>query len=192
VKRIFIFRSLPMKAAHLACRKSSSKAGGHSDAPKIAVDDKGTVHLVYAENSTGPFRRYYIRYTRSIEGKDTFEIPREISGLLADQVSSVNFPALSLDGADNLYVIWELFPHEEGYRSQGLGFTYSNDGGHTFVSPSVVPGSKDPTLGFNGSRQGLLMRKLAVNNEGAVAVVNSTFKKNEMSHVWLFRGQVSD
>jgi hypothetical protein len=28
-----------------------------------------------------------------------------------------------------------------------------------------------------------------VNESGVVAVVNSTFKKNEASHVWLIRGQ---
>ena len=55
----------------------------------------------------------------------------------------------------------------------------------------MVPGTADPTLGFNGSQQGLLMRKLAVNGAGAVAVVNSTFKRNEASHVWLFRGQAA-
>jgi hypothetical protein len=32
------------------------------------------------------------------------------------------------------------------------------------------------------------MRKLAVNAAGAIAVVNSTFKRGERSHVWLFRG----
>jgi hypothetical protein len=61
----------------------------------------------------------------------------------------------------------------------------------TFESPSVVPGTADPTLGFNGSLQGLLMDKLAVNEWGAVAVVNSTFKRDEASHVWLIRGQAT-
>ena len=53
----------------------------------------------------------------------------------------------------------------------------------------MVPGTADPTLGFNGSLQGLLMAKLAVNESGAVAVVNSTFQRDEASHVWLIRGQ---
>ncbi len=39
--------------------------------------------------------------------------------------------------------------------------------------------------------EGLLMRKLAVNRVGAVAVVNSTFKRNQTSHIWLFRGQAA-
>ena len=84
-------------------------------------------------------------------------------------------------------MLWELFPSRED-RPRGLGFTYSRDGGRTFELPSVVPGSADPALGHNGSRQGLLMRKLAVNAEGAIAVVNSTFQKSEASHVLLFRG----
>ena len=87
-------------------------------------------------------------------------------------------------------MLWELFPGRED-RPQGLGFTYSSDGGRTFASPSVVPGSADPALGFSGGQQGLLMEKLAVNEAGSIAVVNSTFKRNERSHIWLFRGQAA-
>jgi hypothetical protein len=93
-----------------------------------------------------------------------------------------------LDGADNVHATWELFPKRREWP-QGVGFAYSSDRGKTFASPSIVPGSADPALGFNGSQQGLLMRKLAVNRAGAVAIVNSTFKWKETSHIWLFRGQ---
>jgi len=163
-------------------------SNGHADAPKIAVDGEGTIHLVYAESSAGPLQCYHIRYTRSDDGGQTFEEPRQIASPQSKRLESVNFPALSRDGQDNLYVLWELFPHRQG-PPQGLGFTYSSDGGQTFASPSVVPGSADPALGFNGSQQGLLMEKLAVNETGAIAVVNSTFKRNQTSHIWLFRGQ---
>ncbi len=160
---------------------------GHADAPKIAADSAGTVHLVYAESPAGPFDRYHIRYTRSSDGARTFDKPREISSPLPQESESANFPTLRVDGEDNLYVLWELFPDRQG-RSRGLGFTVSSDAGRTFASPSVVPGSADPALGDSGSRQGLLMRKLAVNAAGAIAVVNSTFKRRERSHVWLFHG----
>ena len=53
--------------------------------------------------------------------------------------------------------------------------------------PAIVPGSADPALGDNGSRQGLLMSKLAVNAAGKIAIVNSTLKSGERSHIWLFR-----
>ena len=106
----------------------------------------------------------------------------------SDSAYGVSFPDLRLDGADNLYVLWELFPGR-GHRPRGLGFAYSSDGGRTFTSPTIVPGGVDPALGVNGSQQGLLMRKLAVNGAGAVAVVNSTFKDNEASYIWLVRGR---
>jgi hypothetical protein len=161
---------------------------GHTDAPKLAVDRRGTVHLVYAESPTGPFERYVIQYTRSHDRGDSFEAPKAIARPHTEQFASVHFPALSVDGQDNLYIIWELFPRR-GSFSQGLGFTVSSDAGRTFAPPSVVPGSVDPALGVNGSQQGLLMRKLAVNQAGAIAVVNSTFKRNAQSRVWLWRGQ---
>ena len=53
----------------------------------------------------------------------------------------------------------------------------------------VIPGSLDPKLGFNGSQQGLFMKKLAVNKAGDIAIVNSTFKQKESSRVWLIRGR---
>ncbi len=170
--------------------KTVGDSRGHADAPKIAVDGKGTVHLVFAESPTGPFERYHIRYTRRKDGEQTWDAPRDISNTQAEQFDSVGFPALSLDGADNLYVVWELFPNRRNYP-RGLGLTLSADGGQSFASPSVVPGSADPALGFNGSQQGSLMRKLAVNEAGAVAVVSSTFNRGEASHIWLLRGQTA-
>ncbi len=166
------------------------ESGGHSDAPKVAVDSRGTVHLVFAESPAGPFQRYHILYTRLNEGERAWEEPREISSPQTMQIASVSFPALSLDGADNMYVIWELFPNHRKFP-RGLGFTYSSDGGRTFASPSAIPGSVGPDLGVNGSQQGFLMRKLAVNGAGAVAIVNSTFKRNQTSRIWLVRGQAA-
>jgi len=166
--------------------KVALKSEGHSDAPKIAVDSKGTLHLVYAESPAGPFARYHIRYSRLLDGSHQFESPQEISGPGAQQFGGANFPALSLS-AGNVYVIWEIFHSGEG-RSRGLGFSHSRDGGQSFASAKIVPGSLEPVSGFNGSQQGLLMQKLASNPTGALAVVNSTFKMNQFSRIWLFRG----
>ena len=52
-----------------------------------------------------------------------------------------------------------------------------------------VRNTDDPMRGYNGSRQGLLMRKMAVNRSGAIAVVNSTFRRDHSSHIWLHRGR---
>jgi hypothetical protein len=102
----------------------------------------------------------------------------------------MNFPALSLDGADNLDLSWELLP-DHRQPPQGLGFAYSTDGGRTFSAPAVVPGTAGRELGFNGSLQGLLMSKLAVDDAGAIAIVNSTLKFDESSRVRLIRGRAA-
>jgi hypothetical protein len=167
------------------------RSGGHADAPKLAADSRGVVHLVYAESPAGPFQRYHIRHSRSRDSGRTFDTPQEISGGRLERFESAHFPALSIDGADNLVVLWELFPRRE-HRPQGLGFAASGDGGKTFAPPGVVPGTAGRALGFNGSRQGLLMRKLAVNDAGALATVNSTFRPGASSHVWLIRGRVAE
>ena len=163
------------------------KSKGHADAPKVAVDTKGVLHLAYAQSSGGPFGRYHIRYARSTDGGRSFEPAREISGPLRG-FESANFPSLSVDADGNVYMVWELFPDARG-RPRGLGFAYSRDGGRTFSPPSLIPSTMDPERGFNGSRQGLLMRKLAVHGSGAIAVGNSTFRADEESRVRLLLGR---
>jgi hypothetical protein len=168
--------------------KRVHRSRGHADAPKIAVDKQGVVHLVYAESPDGMFRRYHVLHTRSGDGGRTFETPQKVSGTLPAEFASEHFPALSLDGEDNLYLIWELFAPRTRLP-RGLAFSMSSDAGRTFATPAVVPGSVDLDGGVNGSLQGLLMRKLAMNQAGAIAVVNSTFWWDKRSHIWLLRGQ---
>jgi hypothetical protein len=157
-----------------------ARTSGHSDAPKLAVDLNNALHLAWAESSNGPFERRHILYMRSLDGARSFEPPRRISG------EGAAFPSLEVDAQGNPTVIWELF--RARHEARGLGFAVSRDGGKTFTAPGAVPGSADPAGGPNGSHQGLLMRKLAVNGDGAVAVVNSSLQKNEGSRVWLMRG----
>ncbi|HYG36790.1 MAG TPA: sialidase family protein [Clostridia bacterium] len=163
---------------------------GYSDAPKLATDRSGVLHLVFAESSGGPFERYQIHYTRSTDRARTFEPSRVISKPAPRSTRSQGFPDLSLDGRGTLYVIWELFPNLREHP-RGLGMAISLDAGRNFTPPIVIPGSSDPMGGWNGSFQGLLMQKLAVNNAGMLAIVNSSLKENERSRVWLMRGQLS-
>ena len=156
---------------------------GYSDAPKLAVDPRGTLHLVHAKSPGGPFELARIRYTRSSDGGRTFATPLDISP------PGAGYPSLSVDANGNLCVLWELFRHPRAYP-RGLAFAVSRDGGRSFTAPAVVPDSADPAGGVNGSNQGFLMRKLAVNGSGAVAIVNSSLKPNERSRVWLTRGSL--
>jgi hypothetical protein len=163
------------------------KGKGYSDAPRLAVGGTGTVHLVFAESAGGPFERYHVRYARSMDGARSFESPRDISSLSGKGAA---FPSLGINASGNVFVTWEVF-HERGSRPRGMGMTVSLDGGRNFSAPQLIPGSAAPDGGGNGSYQGLLMKKLAVGDSGAVAVVNSSMKENERSRVWLLWGNLS-
>ncbi len=161
---------------------------GHSDAPQIAIDSKRSIHIVFGESPHGMFSSYDVLYTSRNADDEYFDSPRVISGNGVNDISGANYPEISTDSAGNLYVMWEIFPRD-ARRSRGLGLTVSDDGGRTFSPAAVVPGSMDPDGGFNGSQQGLLMRKMAVNGSGLIAIVNSTFRQNEVSHIRLINGQ---
>jgi hypothetical protein len=154
---------------------------GFSDAPKLAVDRHGAVHLAYSEN-------HRVLYTRSADGARSFEPPRDVSG------SGAGFPSLALDAQANVFILWERFPKARA-RPRGLSLVVSHDGGKTFAPPEAVPGSADAAGGGNGSYQGLLMKKLAVNGRGDVAIVNSSLndkgQDDQHSRLWVMRGTLS-
>jgi hypothetical protein len=168
--------------------RAVARSEGHSDAPSLAVNPAGTVHLAYGESPAGPFQQYHVRYTRSAAGADSFAASTALSSRSSDPYEEAHFPTLRAPDRDTLHVLWELYP-SAGTRSTALAYTRSSDGGDIFAAPSVVPGTDDPDHGFNGSQQGLLMEKLAVNAAGDLAVVNSTFDRGTASHVWLYRGR---
>lgn len=151
------------------------RSKAYSDAPKLAVDARGTLHLVYADGKR-------IVYSRSADQGRSFEAPRDIAG------RDAGFPALDIDGKGNLYVLWERFA-EHPQLARGLALAVSTDAGRSFSAPVLVPGSAD--AGWNGSSQGLLMRKLAVSRDGEIAIVNSSFREKERSRVWLIRGRLA-
>ena len=156
------------------------RSKGYSDAPKLAVDASGTLHLVYGESERALFAGRHVRYTRSTDGAASFERPRDISG------GDAGFPSLGLDGKGNLFVLWERFPGQT-VRPRGLGFALSRDAGRSFETGQVP---ESTGTGWNGSLQGMLARKLALHREGAIAIVNSTIQEREGSRVWLMRGQM--
>jgi hypothetical protein len=159
---------------------------GHSDAPRLAVDGAGDLHLVYAERPGGMFEPAHILYARLA---DDTSMPQRIAGPGSDRVASAAFPSLALGGEDAVVVVWERYP--PGARHpRGLGFAFSTDRGQTFSAPSLVPGTAAPDLGSNGGRQGLLMDKLAVSPDGSIVVVNSRFQTGEASRVRLIRGRL--
>ena len=168
--------------------RSVNASDGHSDAPSIALDGDGVLHVAYGESPRGIRQQYHLRYARSRDGGETFEDSRQIVSHDAHGGYAVHYPRLAVSGNGRVYLNWEHFP-EPFPRPRGLGMRYSVDGGETFADPALVDGTDDPALGFSGSQQGLLMRKLAVDAAGNPVVVNSTFREGTGSRIWLHRGR---
>lgn len=160
----------------------------YADAPKLAVGPDSVLYLVYAQSNGDAFAKFHIRYTRSGDHGKTFEPPRTISNPLPASMESARYPSFSIDAAGRQFVLYELYP-DHRQNPHGLGFSVSSNGGQTFSLSEIVPESADPTGGTNGSHQGLLMKKLAVNRDGSVAIVNSSLKQGKQSRVWLMRGE---
>lgn len=173
--------------ASFAAPRTVAPSRGYSDAPKLAVDGAGVLHLAYAESPDGPFGSAQVRHARSSDGGRTFEPPRDISVPMPAGAVRASYPSLAADGRGNVVVTWEL-ARAPRHQPRGLAVVVSKDGGGSFSPPALVPDSADPDGGSNGSRQGLLMKKLAVSEQGAVAVVNSSFQTGGRSRVWLMRG----
>ncbi len=149
----------------------AAKTPAFSDAPKLAADRRGTLHLAYAEGDR-------IVHARSTDGARSFSAPRAVSG------GGAGFPSIAVDPQGNVGIVWERM---SGRRAEGLGFSLSRDEGRTFSPPAAIPGSEALPGGSSGSRQGLLASKLAA-GPGALAVVNSSLQPGEGSRVWLIRG----
>jgi hypothetical protein len=160
---------------------------GYSDAPKIAFDTRGALHLVHAEGRGGPHGPSAIRHLRSTDGGRSFGPATEISTPLPPGCSGAAFPALGIDGRGRVVVAWELLRGSDRASPYGLAMAVSVDG-MRFSPPRRIPDSADPGGGFNGSTQGLLMNKLAVRADGTIAVANSAVKIGSHSRVWLLRG----
>jgi hypothetical protein len=155
---------------------------GYADAPKLAVDRTRRLHVVVSQSASAGSGGAHVRHAR-LAPNGSIEEVRTISA------PGASFPSLAIHGPDDLYVLWEHHP-DVREAARGLGFTRSMDGGRTFVPPSLVPGTADEALGVNGSRQGKLARKLAVGDDGTIAVVSSHFLAGQRSKVLLIRGQL--
>lgn len=167
-------------------RERATSSEAHADAPSLEQDGDGRLHLAFADSPDGPFGQYRVRYAQAPGGSLEFSEPETIADGRGD-ADSVSFPSLAIGDEGRLHLLWERFPQGSD-RPRGLGYTTAAGPEAEFAAPKVVPGSDDPAHGFNGSLQGLLMDKLAAGPDGAVAVVNSTYRDGEASRIWLHLG----
>jgi len=147
--------------------------GARADAPRLALERGGRLHLAYMEQAGkgAPV----IRYARA--GQDLrFGALRTLSTLGAGATA----PQLGVDGQGRVHITWE--------QADRRGMWHALDAGSGFGHPSFIPGSAD-AQGRSGSQQGILGSKLAAGRDGAVAIVDSRLTQGRGSRVWLMRGQ---
>lgn len=149
-------------------------ARARADAPRIAVDRHGALHLAYVEQAGkgAPV----IRYARSTGQVLSFGTPHGVS---AEGAVSAH---LAIDGHGRAHVVWAPVSRTS------LGHAYTAGAG--FRRSTVIPHSEDD--GRHGSQQGVLGQKLAMGPDGMIAVVNSSLAPERSSRVWVMRGRVQE
>lgn len=161
--------------------RAAATTAGFSDAPRIATDRTGTVHLVWAECGRDRSPPCEVLHARGLGAPATS---------LA-QGAAASAPDLAVDDQGRVHVVWEI--HEpDAPRPRSLRFAYSADGGQHFAPAAEVPGITAPAPGWNGSQQSSLARRLDVDAGGGIAMVNGTFDPGRASRVWLLRGRLAD
>jgi hypothetical protein len=123
-----------------------------------------------------------VRYLRSRDRGAHWEPSRVLSR------DAAGYPQLALDGGA-VHVLWEHYP-DPREPPRGLQLASSLDGGERFTRPALVPGTRDPAGGGNGSFQGRFAHKLAV-HRSTLAVANASLALGKTSRVWLVRGVIS-
>jgi hypothetical protein len=166
------------------------ETSGRSDAPKLTTGTANTLHLVYGEGPAERTGTDHVRYTRSTNGGRTFQPPDVLSASGSAPHERAGYPGLDVNG-DTVVVTWEGFDRGR-FRTQPvrLMIAVSRDGGTSFSTPALVPGTNAPETGFNGSQQGLLMGKVDLNRRNDLVVVNSSFIPNRRSTIQLIPGIV--
>ena len=107
----------------------SSNPGG-SGYPQVAVDSKGSINIVWEDNTPGYFAVFF---SRSTDGGATFSTPQNLSNSPAGSSS----PQIAVDSG-NINVVWV----DNTPSNYQIFFSGSIDGGATFSTPKNI--SNDP------------------------------------------------
>ncbi len=104
-------------------KKLSNNPGG-SETPRIAVDAKGNINVVWKAFIPG---NPDIFFTPSTDGGATFSTPKNLS----NSSGFSDFPQIAVDGSGNVNVVWE----DDTPGNLDIFYSRSTDGGTTFSAP---------------------------------------------------------
>lgn len=163
---IRVSQSLDDGASFAPPRQVGARAA-RADAPQVALDGDGRLHLVYMEHAGK--QPPVIRHARTDGPGLAFGVPRTLS----PSGEAAASPQLALDAQGRVHIAWET--------ARGLHTTW--DAG------AIVPHSGAGAGGRQGSQQGLLGKKLAAGH-GMIVLANSSLAWGRGSRVWLMRGRL--
>jgi hypothetical protein len=140
-----------------------------ADAPRLALDGDGRLHLVYMEHAGK--QPSVIRHARTDGPHLAFGAPRTLSA----PGEAASSPQPAIDAQGRVHIAWET--------ARGLQGTWDAR------APAAVPHSSPGPGARMGSQQGLLGKKLAVGH-GTVVLANSSLAPGRGSRVWLMPGRL--
>jgi len=108
--------------------------GDWAEYSKMAVDDSGTIHLIYWGRR--PERHPSIFYTQSTDEGSTWATPNTM--ISPDTFSSQLEQDIAVDRYRNIYAVWKTTPFLPGNeRDYHIYFAMSQDGGQTWSDPII-------------------------------------------------------
>ena len=116
----------------------------------IAIDSSNNIHIVWSGQSSTTPNYHQIRYTKSTDRGNTWNIPVNITSEYYEQFN----PSIAIDSFNNIHIVWNGYTPAYPWKLQ-IRYTKSIDGGNTWSTPTEIT-SEDysqyvPTIGIDSS-----------------------------------------
>jgi hypothetical protein len=135
--------------ATFSAPKNLSMTSGFSFNPRIAVDSKGGINVVWEDDTPG---NVDVMFSRSADAGVSFSPPVNVS----NSTASAGSPEVATDTNGNIFVVWE-----NDSMNLGILFSRSTDGGVTFSTPAFL----------STNTAGSISPQIAVDSGGNISVV---------------------
>jgi hypothetical protein len=132
--------------------KPLSNTKGFSSSPRICVDGKGAINVVWVDDTPG---NPVVNFSRSTNGGTDFSTQQ-----LSDKAAFSASPQIGVDGAGNISVVWES-------DSAPVGILFRNSTDGVTFSPAVNLATNPVNPNLTGS----LAPQMAVGVDGSINVV---------------------
>ena len=117
--------------------KRISRSPGPSFFPRIEIDSKDNIHIVWRDGDHGHYNDFDVYYTK-IDVKGNVVIDTIVVGIGTGYIANSLFPAVALDSKDFLHIVWDevyrfTAPDSQQYSDMRLCYTKIDTGGNILV-----------------------------------------------------------